>query len=91
MELSNSTIVSDGSRLRNVSNFIILAFSLPLVCDESIDKSFVSWLGVQFTSVVMTGVAVGAGGSGAKSIYVSGTPITTFPFIPISRLAMFLL
>lgn len=44
------------------------------------DKSFVSWLGLQFISVVMTGVAVGAGGSGAKSMYVSGTPITTFPF-----------
>lgn len=44
------------------------------------DKSFVSWLGLQFISVVMTGVAVGAGGSGAKSMYVRGTPITTFPF-----------
>lgn len=44
----------------------------------SLDRSFVSWLGVQFTSVVMTGVAVGAGGSGAKSMYASG--ITTFPF-----------
>lgn len=31
MELSNSTIVSVGSRLRNVSNFMILAFSVPLV------------------------------------------------------------
>lgn len=44
------------------------------------DKSFVSWLGLQFISVVMTGVAVGAGGSGAKSMYVSGTPMTTLPF-----------
>jgi hypothetical protein len=50
------------------------------MCRYSLDKSFVSWLGVQFTSVVITGVAVGAGGSGAKSMYVSGTPITTFPF-----------
>lgn len=32
----------------------------------SLDKSFVSWLGVQLCSVVITGVAVG--GSGAKSI-----------------------
>jgi hypothetical protein len=31
MELSYSTIVSAGSRLRNVSNFMILAFSVPLV------------------------------------------------------------
>lgn len=44
------------------------------------DRSFVSGLGLTFISVVMTGVAVGAGGSGAKSIYASGTLITTFPF-----------
>lgn len=44
------------------------------------DRSFVSGLGLTFISAVMTGVAVGAGGSGAKSIYVSGTLITTFPF-----------
>lgn len=44
------------------------------------DRSFVSGLGLTFISAVMTGVAVGAGGSGAKSMYVSGTLITTFPF-----------
>lgn len=32
------------------------------------DRSFVSGLGLTFISVVMTGVAVGAGGSGAKSM-----------------------
>lgn len=46
----------------------------------SLDKSFVSFEGVQFKSDVTTGVAVGAGGSGAKSKYVIGTPITTLPF-----------
>lgn len=45
------------------------------------DRSFVSGLGLTFISVAMTGVAVGAGGSGVKSMYVSGaTLITTFPF-----------
>ena len=46
----------------------------------SLDKSFVSFEGVQFKSDETTGVAVGAGGSGAKSKYVIGTPITTLPF-----------
>lgn len=46
----------------------------------SLDKSFVSFEGVQFKSDVTTGVAVGAGGSGAKSKYVIGTPMTTLPF-----------
>jgi hypothetical protein len=35
MELSNSTIVSVGSSDRNVSNLIILAFSVPLIGVES--------------------------------------------------------
>ena len=39
MELSNSTIVSDGSSDRNVSNFIILAFSVPLIGVESFNVS----------------------------------------------------
>lgn len=50
----------------------MFVFCLILFCDlqkwYSLDRSFVSWLGVQLTSVVITGVAVGAGGSGAKSI-----------------------
>lgn len=41
MELSNSTIDSDESSDRNVSNFIILAFSVPLIGVESL--TFNQW------------------------------------------------
>lgn len=47
-----------------------------------LDRSRVSWLGAQLISTCsVTGVAVGAGGSGAKSRYPIETPMTD-PFIP---------
>lgn len=54
--------------LIKMPQFLFFFLSIWLSIEYSLDKSFVSWLGLQFTSVVITGVAVGAGGSGAKSI-----------------------
>lgn len=59
-------IASCGSSERSVSNFTRMS---PLFeMEYLLDKSRVSWLGAQLISTCsVTGVAAGAGGSGAKS------------------------